>query len=133
MTALEALTIAPSSWSTTEAFSREEENTVATSRYLTSVLSNSFDWLQDPTSEKSRGLLAEEQKEFLWDLASQRLSERCGRSGESVHYAICLGANRVVAQGEISRTWKIAETDDHPDLNIVIREPPLVSMHQLNS
>ncbi|CAG8982353.1 hypothetical protein HYALB_00005355 [Hymenoscyphus albidus] len=105
--ALEALAIKPSLWS---GEATPTENTVATSRYLTSILSSGFEWFQDPTSEKSHGLLAEEQKEFLWNLASARLTERCGRS----------------AQGELTRTWTIPANENHPDLNIVIREPPLV-------
>ncbi|CAG8956896.1 hypothetical protein HYFRA_00012351 [Hymenoscyphus fraxineus] len=104
--ALEALTIKPSLWS---GEATPTENTVATSRYLTSILSSGFEWFQDPTSEKSHGLLADEQREFLWNLASVRITERCGRS----------------AQGELTRTWTIPANENHPDLNIIIREPPL--------
>ncbi|EHL02272.1 putative Rapid response to glucose protein 1 [Glarea lozoyensis 74030] len=106
---LEALTIAPSTWSESEISALAEEDAAGIPRYLTSILSNAFDWLQDQTSEKSHGLLAEEQKEVLWNLASQRMTERCGRS----------------AQGEITRTWRIAANGDHPDMDLVIREPPL--------
>jgi hypothetical protein len=34
--------------------------------------------------------------------------------------------NELLAQGEISRTWRIIANEDHPHLDILIREPPLV-------
>jgi hypothetical protein len=76
---LSALEIKPSSW--TEQHSAAVEDTAGISRYLTSVLSNPFDWLDevDPEGEK---------KELLWDLASKRISERCGRSGTQAHRAM---------------------------------------------
>jgi hypothetical protein len=76
---LSALEIKPSSW--TEQNAPALEDTAGISRYLTSVLSNSFDWLDgvDPEGEK---------KEVLWDLASKRISERCGRSGMQAHRAM---------------------------------------------
>jgi hypothetical protein len=76
---LSALEIKPSSW--TEQNSATVEDTAGVSRYLTSVLSNPFDWLDksDPEGEK---------KEVLWDMASKRISERCGRSGAQAHLVI---------------------------------------------
>ena len=70
---LSALELRPSSWS--EETSATLEDTPGLSHYLTSILKNSFDWLDDSIGPGG------EQKEMLWELASKRISERCGRSG----------------------------------------------------
>ena len=70
---LSALELKPSSWS--DQASATLEDTPGISRYLTSILKNSFDWLDDSVDPDG------EKKEMLWDLASKRISERCGRTG----------------------------------------------------
>jgi len=70
---LSALELKPSSWS--EQASTTLEDTPGISRYLTSILKNSFDWLDDSVDPDG------ERREMLWDLASKRISERCGRAG----------------------------------------------------
>ncbi|TVY19192.1 Protein-lysine N-methyltransferase EFM2 [Lachnellula arida] len=99
---LSALELKPSSWSNQS--STALEDTPGLSGYLTSILKNSFGWLDDSVDPDG------EKKEMLWNLASKRISERCGRT----------------AMGEISRTWDLPASTTHPALSIQIREPPLV-------
>ncbi|KAH6664121.1 putative rapid response to glucose protein 1 [Halenospora varia] len=101
---LEGLTVNPSTWTDSDMDIDAPRNDVATSRYLTSVLKSPLDWFQD-----GEGLDVDEQREKLWDLTSQRLAERCGRS----------------AMGEISRGWVLPAFGDRPELKLEIREPPL--------
>jgi hypothetical protein len=75
---LSALELKPSSWS--EQASAKVEDTPGLSRYLTLILKNSFDWLDDSVDPEG------EKKEMLWDLASKRISERCGRTGTQSQY-----------------------------------------------
>ncbi|TVY65670.1 Protein-lysine N-methyltransferase EFM2 [Lachnellula suecica] len=98
---LTSLEVKPLSWS--DQASATSEDIPGLSSYLTSILKNSFEWLDDSVDPDG------EKKEVLWDLASKRISERCGRS----------------AMGEMSRTWVVPASESHPDLNIEIREPPL--------
>ncbi|KAI0473969.1 putative methyltransferase-domain-containing protein [Xylariaceae sp. FL0804] len=64
--------------------------------YLSSIISSSLKWIED-----------DDQKEAIWDEASRRLSERCGRAG----------------MGEITRRWPF---DDRAlPFELVIREPPI--------
>ncbi|CAJ2499989.1 Uu.00g028420.m01.CDS01 [Anthostomella pinea] len=65
--------------------------------YLSSVVSSSFAWIED-----------DDQKEVLWDEASKRLSERCGRVG----------------MGEIVRRWPF-ENRQPAHFELIIREPPM--------
>ncbi|KAI1492798.1 putative methyltransferase-domain-containing protein [Biscogniauxia mediterranea] len=65
--------------------------------YLSSIISNSLKWIPD-----------DDQKEALWDEASRRLSERCGRAG----------------MGEITRKWPFENQASSP-FELVIREPPI--------
>lgn len=74
---LSALELKPSSWSTQS--SATLEDTPGLSGYLTSILKNSFGWLDDSVDPDG------EKKEMLWDLASKRISERCGRTGTQVY------------------------------------------------
>ncbi|KAI0383526.1 putative methyltransferase-domain-containing protein [Hypomontagnella monticulosa] len=65
--------------------------------YLTSIIGSSLGWIQD-----------EDEKEALWDEASRRLAERCGRA----------------AMGEITRRWPL-EGQTFSSFELVIREPPI--------
>lgn len=91
---LEGLTVNPSTWTDSDMDIDAPRNDVATSRYLTSVLKSPLDWFQD-----GEGLDVDEQREKLWDLASQRLAERCGRSGEILGSRGCREANVVPSDG----------------------------------
>ncbi|KAI2604276.1 putative methyltransferase-domain-containing protein [Hypoxylon fragiforme] len=65
--------------------------------YLASIIQSSLGWIQD-----------DDEKEALWDEASRRLSERCGRA----------------AMGEITRRWPF-ETQASSSFELIIREPPI--------
>lgn len=64
-------------------------------RYLSGIIKSPLSWINDDA-----------QKDYLWELASRRMSERCGRS----------------AMGEMVRAWPFV--DDDP-FELVIREPAL--------
>ncbi|KAH8648005.1 putative methyltransferase-domain-containing protein [Tricladium varicosporioides] len=102
---LESLTVNPSTWSESDVDTDAPRDDIAISRYLTSILKSPLDWLRD-----GEGLDADERREKLLDLTSQRLAERCGRS----------------AMGEISRGWVLPTFRDRPELKLEIREPPLI-------
>jgi hypothetical protein len=59
-----------------DAASREEA-----SRWLTSIIKSSLLWLDVSIAKNDVLIEPEEQRETIWDLASRRLAERCGRSG----------------------------------------------------
>ncbi|OTB19550.1 hypothetical protein K445DRAFT_314437 [Daldinia sp. EC12] len=65
--------------------------------YLSSIIKSSLAWIQD-----------EDEKEAVWDEASRRLAERCGRAG----------------MGEITRRWPLESRASSP-FELVIREPPI--------
>ncbi|KAI8957995.1 putative methyltransferase-domain-containing protein [Daldinia sp. FL1419] len=65
--------------------------------YLSSVIKSSLAWIED-----------EDEKEAVWDEASRRLAERCGRAG----------------MGEITRRWPLEDQASSP-FELVIREPPI--------
>ncbi|KAI1464263.1 putative methyltransferase-domain-containing protein [Daldinia caldariorum] len=65
--------------------------------YLSSIIKSSLAWIQD-----------EDEKEAVWDEASRRLAERCGRAG----------------MGEITRRWPLESQASSP-FELVIREPPI--------
>ncbi|KAI1772617.1 putative methyltransferase-domain-containing protein [Hypoxylon cercidicola] len=65
--------------------------------YLSSVIKSSLGWIQD-----------DDEKEALWEEASRRFSERCGRAG----------------MGEITRRWPFDSQASAPFM-LIIREPPI--------
>ncbi|KAI1407745.1 S-adenosylmethionine-dependent methyltransferase-like protein [Hypoxylon sp. FL1857] len=65
--------------------------------YLSSIIKSNLGWIQD-----------EDEKEALWDEASRRLAERCGRAG----------------MGEITRRWPLESQASSP-FELIIREPPI--------
>ncbi|KAI2616026.1 hypothetical protein GGR54DRAFT_649679 [Hypoxylon sp. NC1633] len=67
------------------------------SAYLSSIIKSNLGWIQD-----------DDEKEALWDQASRRFSERCGRT----------------AMGEITRRWPFNRQRSSP-FELVIREPPI--------
>ncbi|KAI7782542.1 hypothetical protein LA080_013178 [Diaporthe eres] len=64
--------------------------------YLSTIIKSPLSWLED------------EDREAIWDEASRRFSERCGRS----------------AMGEITRRWPF-ESDAYSPFDLVLREPAL--------
>ncbi|KAL1873022.1 Protein-lysine N-methyltransferase rrg1 [Diaporthe australafricana] len=65
--------------------------------YLSTIIKSPLGWLED-----------DEDREAIWDEASKRFSERCGRS----------------AMGEITRRWPF-EDDVHGPFDLILREPAL--------
>ncbi|KAI1104613.1 putative methyltransferase-domain-containing protein [Jackrogersella minutella] len=65
--------------------------------YLSSIVKSTLEWFQD-----------DDEKEAVWDEASRRLSERCGRA----------------AMGEITRRWPLESNISSP-FELIIREPPI--------
>ncbi|KAK6074158.1 hypothetical protein SCUP515_06548 [Seiridium cupressi] len=65
--------------------------------YLASIIKSDLRWIDD-----------DEEKEAIWDEASRRLSERCGRAG----------------MGEITRRWPFTN-EAHPSFELIVREPPI--------
>lgn len=63
-------------------------------RYLSTVVCNDLDWIE-----------SEEDKETVWQMASRRISERCGRG----------------AMGDIVRTWQF--DGDAESFELAIKEP----------
>jgi predicted nicotinamide N-methyase len=97
---LNDLALDPPSWDTVPETLREraiaEEGVPA---YLTKIIASPLIWIED-----------DETKEKIWETASQRLSERSGRTG----------------RGDLNRTFRIPlESVGSDDLMITIHEPAL--------
>lgn len=73
---LQALEVKPTTWSEAVKRSTGGSSEAAVSRYLTGIISNLFEWF-DRTEDGD----VDDKREILWDLASKRVTERCGRSG----------------------------------------------------
>lgn len=110
---LDSLEVKPPTWSHRRRRSDilEEQTALAAqkkgevTRYLSSVIKSPLAWIED-----------ESQREDIWELASKRMSERCGRS----------------AMGEITRSWPFGDVDgdtalaqNHQQFELLIREPAL--------
>ncbi|KAL2136637.1 hypothetical protein VTI74DRAFT_2666 [Chaetomium olivicolor] len=65
--------------------------------FLSTVISSSLAWLD-----------SDDEREIIWEEASKRMSERCGRT----------------AMGEITRRWPF-DNPDYGTFSLTIREPPL--------
>jgi hypothetical protein len=77
--ALLALKIEPATWDVTN-ISSESDDQVAALRFLNSIISSDFDWLNDLPFYNG-ALSYADQKDMLLGLASKRMAERCGRTG----------------------------------------------------
>lgn len=78
---LKDLELLPTTWngaSTQNPFIEDK----SISQYLLSIISSDLNWLEKDDDESE---LVDDQKDELWELASRRLAERCGRSGKFVH------------------------------------------------
>jgi hypothetical protein len=72
---LESLAIDPDTQaSTSTSTASSQEDLAKVNQYLMSIISNDLSWLGDSPE-------AEEKKEKVWELASKRIAQRCGRSG----------------------------------------------------
>ena len=78
--ALEGLALTPASWSTKQVENLGTGDAKGVNNYLLSIISSRLKWLKvKPEGDAS----ATDPKEVLWDLASKRMAERCGRSGKN--------------------------------------------------
>ena len=103
LTCLKQLHVEPLIWDpgmTKKALRESQEHTARGRReviaYLASIVSNALRWLED-----------DGQREIIWDEASRRLSERCGRAG----------------MGEMIRRWPFQNRLS--PFELIIREPPI--------
>ncbi|POS77395.1 hypothetical protein DHEL01_v204221 [Diaporthe helianthi] len=104
LAALQGLRVDPPVWnlkaSRTEMVKHQETGTQdprEISSYLSTIIKSPLSWMVD-----------EEDREAIWDEASRRFSERCGRS----------------AMGEITRRWPF-ESDAYGPFDLTLREPAL--------
>ncbi|KAH8597471.1 putative methyltransferase-domain-containing protein [Bisporella sp. PMI_857] len=105
--ALNNLALSPENWS--EESNQEESRTQDPSdinRFLMSIVASDLRWFDGPSLNTSQ---AATQKDIIYDLASKRMAERCGRS----------------AMPEMTRTWVVPASEKLPQLHFEIREPPL--------
>jgi hypothetical protein len=77
--ALENLAIQPTNWSDNVYQKHDPENVKDVNDYLLSIISNGLKWINNDSGADE---MTTDPKEVLWDLASRRMAERCGRSGE---------------------------------------------------
>lgn len=104
ITCLKKLYVEPPIWnpSTTRRFILEDHENNARFRkevaaYLASIIKSDLRWISD-----------DDEKEAVWEEASRRLSERCGRAG----------------MGEITRRWPFA-SEAYTPFELIVREPPI--------
>ncbi len=74
--ALAHLAITPASWDNkNSAYSKKASpvNQAGVASYLTTIVSSTLQWIE-----------GDERKDEIWELASIRLSERCGRTGAAL-------------------------------------------------
>ena len=82
MDALQGLEQEPNSWTKSPAAEQmATADHAVVQRYLMSVITSDLGWLQDSIDVDGKIMQASEQRETLFDLASKRIAERCGRSG----------------------------------------------------
>ncbi|ETS74787.1 hypothetical protein PFICI_13271 [Pestalotiopsis fici W106-1] len=108
MACLKSLHIEPPVWgpqASTRVILENQENNARFRKevagYLSSIIKSDLRWLGD----------SDDEREAIWDEASRRLSERCGRAG----------------MGEITRRWPFTSGDSatYPDFELIIREPSI--------
>ncbi|RDW87735.1 hypothetical protein BP5796_03429 [Coleophoma crateriformis] len=102
---LSRLKVKPPTWRGEELEAALAEDTKAISSYLSIIASNPLKWFSNDVDEDT----AMERREEIWDEASKRIAERCGRS----------------AMPEMIRLWKIPGSSTCPSISLQIREPPL--------
>ena len=88
-------------------------------RYLTSIISSPLAWIQE-----------EEVREKIWELASVRLSERSGRSGELKTSDHGFSVLTVLAIPSVTRAFKISTENskinsEESAISIILHEPSL--------
>jgi hypothetical protein len=85
LSALQALQVQPNSWiRLSDAEKSPASDQAVVQRFLMSIIASDLEWLQESPGFDGDVLAAQEQRETLFDLASRRIAERCGRSGKSL-------------------------------------------------
>ncbi len=101
---------------------KEQAATAQTRRetvsFLSTIIKSSLAWLD-----------SDDERELIWEEASKRMSERCGRTGMTTTESKGaeskgVGLTTAIAMGEITRRWPF-ELRDHDAFSLAIREPPL--------
>lgn len=101
-----------------EAFAAHNRREIVS--FLSSIIKSSLAWID-----------VDDEREMIWDEASKRMSERCGRTGTYPAWARrCLGFSADddgywLAMGEIIRKWPF-EDEICGSFSLTIREPPLI-------
>ena len=76
--ALESLALQPDSWTgAAKSQDLEDLDPKFVNQYLLSVVSSELIWFQDGSEEVE----ALDRRDKVWELASKRMAERCGRTG----------------------------------------------------
>ncbi|KAJ2898072.1 Protein-lysine N-methyltransferase EFM2 [Zalerion maritima] len=101
---------------------RQQHRQLVTS-YLTRIISSPLSWIP-----------SDDEREILWEEASRRLSERCGRSGmgEMTRFWPFVPAGGGIGMGEDGDMGKAKETEGEElfeEFTLTIREPPLTGDH----
>jgi hypothetical protein len=85
LSALQALQVQPNSWiRLSDGEKSPASDQAVVQRFLMSIIASDLEWLQESPGFDGDVLAAQEQRETLFDLASRRIAERCGRSGKSL-------------------------------------------------
>ncbi|KIM98076.1 hypothetical protein OIDMADRAFT_147564 [Oidiodendron maius Zn] len=104
--ALECLALQPDSWTgTPKSQDPEGLDPKFVNQYLLSIVSSELTWFQDGSED----VMVLDRRDKIWELASKRMAERCGRT----------------AMPEMTRTWLIPAPITGSSLAFTIREPPL--------
>lgn len=107
MATLRSLELAPPIWthkSRRDDIIQQQESLASmkkaeVTRYLSTIIGSPLKWIED-----------EDQREEIWEQASKRMSERCGRT----------------AMGEVTRRWPFEDDDPGSEpFELIIREPAL--------
>lgn len=78
---LESLVLQPNSWTgSPKSQDSEELDVEVVNRYLLSVISSELAWFEDESKEE----VVLQRRDDIWELASKRMAERCGRNGASM-------------------------------------------------
>lgn len=130
---LQSLEIKPRSWDASPDEDVIDTPPVAESTvqaFLLGLFKSDFWWFESTEDEHRGAVTAQQQRDEIVDLASQRFAERCGRSarGESTR-TFCLDLAPHQVLGETSETpgQHVPQVLEHPKthLELHIREPPL--------
>ncbi|KAK6520220.1 hypothetical protein TWF506_000500 [Arthrobotrys conoides] len=106
LTTLELLAIRPPSWDDTSSASTISTKTDLSKKKV-QVIGNPTPWLLSLVSSPLKWLPTDESREMIWETASTRLSERCGRA----------------AMPSLDRSFRIPSLSSSNELEIKIHEP----------